>query len=50
MVMGLTGRVDVRRQAFLVVLMAVRKAGEGVVEWEGLGEVIKWAQEGLEGE
>jgi hypothetical protein len=21
-----------------------------VVEWEGLGEVIKWAQEGLEGE
>lgn len=50
MVMALRSRVDVRRQALLAVLMAVRIAGEGVVEWEGLGEVIKWAEEGLEGE
>jgi hypothetical protein len=59
MLMALRGRVDVRRQALLAVLMAVRIAGEGlvewegrgeVVEWEGLGEVMKWAQEGLEDE
>ncbi|KAI5817429.1 telomere length regulation protein-domain-containing protein [Pyronema omphalodes] len=50
MVMALRGRVDVRRQALLALLMAVRIAGEGVIEWEGLGEVIKWAEEGLEGE
>jgi hypothetical protein len=50
MLMALRGWVDVRRQALLAVLMAVRIAGEGLVESEGLGEVMKWAQEGLEDE
>jgi hypothetical protein len=46
MVMALRGRVDVRRQALFAVLMAVRIAGQGVVEWEGLGEVINGRKRG----